>query len=36
MADAFDPALLTDETEAVLLASLAEFPRVVAQAAEPA
>jgi arginyl-tRNA synthetase len=32
--DAFDPSLLTDETEAVLLAALGEFPRVVAQAAE--
>lgn len=34
MADAFDPALLTDDTESVLLATLAEFPRIVAQAAE--
>jgi arginyl-tRNA synthetase len=32
--DAFDPSLLTDETESVLLAALGEFPRVVAQAAE--
>lgn len=29
----FDAALLTDETESVLLGSLAEFPRIVAQAA---
>jgi arginyl-tRNA synthetase len=34
MADAFDPALLDDDTEAVLLAALGEFPRVIAQAAE--
>jgi arginyl-tRNA synthetase len=33
MADAFDPALLVDETESVLLAALGEFPRVVAHAA---
>ncbi|PPK98679.1 arginyl-tRNA synthetase [Kineococcus xinjiangensis] len=32
--DAFDPALLTDETEAVLLAALGEFPSIVARAAE--
>ncbi|GAA4989158.1 arginine--tRNA ligase [Kineococcus glutinatus] len=32
--DAFDPALLTHETEAVLLAALAEFPAVVTRAAE--
>ncbi|GAB7190422.1 arginine--tRNA ligase [Kineococcus sp. NUM-3379] len=32
--DAFDPALLTDETEAVLLAALGEFPAVVARAAQ--
>ena len=32
--DCFDPSLLTDETESVLLAALGEFPRVVAQAAE--
>ncbi|MFF3063226.1 arginine--tRNA ligase [Oerskovia sp. NPDC057915] len=32
--DAFDPALLTHETESVLLGALTEFPRVVAQAAE--
>jgi arginyl-tRNA synthetase len=32
--DAFEPALLEDPTDAVLLAALAEFPRVVAQAAE--
>jgi arginyl-tRNA synthetase len=31
---AFDPALLTHETESVLLGVLTEFPRVVAQAAE--
>ncbi len=31
--DGFDPALLTDETEATLLATLGDFPRVVAQAA---
>ena len=30
----FDPALLTHDTESVLLAALSEFPRVVAQAAE--
>lgn len=34
MEDAFTPSLLTDDTEAVLLAALGEFPRVVAQAAE--
>jgi arginyl-tRNA synthetase len=33
MADGFDPSLLTHETEAVLLGSLGEYPRVVAQAA---
>jgi len=32
--DGFEPALLEHETEAVLLAALGEFPRVVAQAAE--
>ncbi len=32
-ADGFDPSLLTDETEATLLATLGDFPRVVAQAA---
>jgi arginyl-tRNA synthetase len=32
--DGFDPALLDHETEAVLLGQLADFPRVVAQAAE--
>jgi arginyl-tRNA synthetase len=32
--DAFDPALLVDETESLLLAALAEFPAVVARAAE--
>jgi arginyl-tRNA synthetase len=32
--DAFVPGLLDHETESVLLAALAEFPRVVAQAAE--
>jgi len=32
--DVFDPSLLTAETETVLLTSLGEFPRVVAQAAE--
>lgn len=31
--DGFDPALLTDETEAALLAVLGDYPRVVAQAA---
>jgi arginyl-tRNA synthetase len=31
--DGFDPALLTDPTEAALLAILGDFPRVVAQAA---
>ena len=31
--DGFNPALLTDETEAALLAALADYPRVVAQAA---
>jgi arginyl-tRNA synthetase len=30
----FDPSLLTDPTEADLLTSLADFPRVIAQAAE--
>jgi arginyl-tRNA synthetase len=33
-ADAFEPALLDHETDAVLLAALGELPRVVAQAAE--
>jgi arginyl-tRNA synthetase len=32
--DAFEPALLDHDTESVLLAALAEFPRVVAGAAE--
>lgn len=32
--DGFDPALLSDPTEAALLAILGDFPRVVAQAAE--
>jgi arginyl-tRNA synthetase len=32
--DGFDPGLLDHETEAVLLAALGEFPRVVAQAGE--
>ena len=32
--DGFDPTLLADETEAALLAALADYPRVVAQAAE--
>ncbi|WGW10500.1 arginine--tRNA ligase [Saxibacter everestensis] len=32
--DGFDPAQLDHETEAVLLAQLGDFPRVVAQAAE--
>jgi arginyl-tRNA synthetase len=32
--DAFDPSLLADETESVLLAALGEYPRVVGQAAE--
>ncbi|WP_299441173.1 arginine--tRNA ligase [uncultured Phycicoccus sp.] len=32
-ADGFDAALLTDPTEATLLAALGDFPRVVAQAA---
>lgn len=32
--EAFDPSLLTHETESVLLGALTEFPRVVAQAAE--
>ena len=32
--DGFDPALLDHETDAVLLAALAEFPRVVASAGE--
>ncbi|QDO89685.1 arginine--tRNA ligase [Ornithinimicrobium ciconiae] len=31
--DGFDPSLLTHQTEAVLLAGLGDFPRVVAQAA---
>jgi arginyl-tRNA synthetase len=31
--DGFDPSLLSDETEAALLATLGDFPRVVAQAA---
>ncbi|MDF2847492.1 MAG: arginine--tRNA ligase [Oerskovia sp.] len=32
--DAFDPSLLTHETESILLGALTEFPRVVGQAAE--
>jgi arginyl-tRNA synthetase len=32
--DGFDPSLLTDETESVLLATLGEFPGVVATSAE--
>ncbi len=32
--DGFDPALLSDPTEAALLANLGDFPRVVAQAAQ--
>ncbi|HET8616553.1 MAG TPA: arginine--tRNA ligase [Actinomycetales bacterium] len=32
--EGFDPSLLTDETESVLLATLGEFPGVVATAAE--
>ncbi|ANC32920.1 Arginine--tRNA ligase [Isoptericola dokdonensis DS-3] len=32
--DAFDPSLLTHETEAALIGRLTEFPRIVAQAAE--
>ncbi|MEP6856647.1 MAG: DALR anticodon-binding domain-containing protein, partial [Pedococcus sp.] len=32
-ADGFDPSLLTDPTEAALLAILGDFPRVVARAA---
>ena len=32
-ADGFDPSLLTDPTEAALLAALGDYPRVVAQAA---
>jgi arginyl-tRNA synthetase len=32
--EAFDPALLTHETESALLGVLTEYPRVVAQAAE--
>ncbi|MFV0462582.1 MAG: arginine--tRNA ligase [Nostocoides sp.] len=31
--DGFDPAVLADDTEAALLATLADYPRVVAQAA---
>lgn len=34
MEDGFDPGVLDHETDAVLLAALGEFPRVVAQAAE--
>jgi arginyl-tRNA synthetase len=34
MQDGFDPALLSDETESVLLATLGQFPGVVATAAE--
>ncbi|MBD7979200.1 arginine--tRNA ligase [Oerskovia merdavium] len=34
LTDAFDPSLLTHETESILLGALTEFPRVVAQAAE--
>jgi arginyl-tRNA synthetase len=33
MADAFEPALLDHDADAVLLAALGEFPRIVAQAA---
>ena len=33
-ADAFEPGLLSDPTEATLLATLGDFPRVVAHAAE--
>jgi arginyl-tRNA synthetase len=33
-ADGFDPALLTHDTESLLLAALGEFPRVVTQAAQ--
>lgn len=32
--DAFDPALLTHETEAALIGRLTEFPRIVGQSAE--
>ena len=32
--DGFDPSLLSHEREAVLLAALGDFPRVVAQAAQ--
>ena len=32
--DGFDPSLLTHETESALLATLGDFPRVVAQAAQ--
>jgi arginyl-tRNA synthetase len=32
--DTFDPSALTDPTEAVLLAALGEFPRIVAQAGQ--
>ncbi len=32
--DGFDPSLLSDDTEAALLATLADYPRVVGQAAE--
>ena len=32
--DGFDPALLSHETEAILLAALGDFPRVIAQAAQ--
>ncbi|MEV7961818.1 arginine--tRNA ligase [Oerskovia paurometabola] len=32
--EAFDPSLLTHETESILLGALTEFPRVVGQAAE--
>ena len=34
LADGFDPSLLTHDSEAALLAILAEFPRIVAQAAK--
>jgi arginyl-tRNA synthetase len=34
MADAFEPGLLDHDADAVLLAALGEFPRIVAQAAE--
>ncbi len=34
LADGFDPSLLTHDSEAALLAALADFPRTVAQAAK--